>query len=281
MRFSQRMAKIYASVSTSASKRPAQTKTFLMRRCVAGPLISFGIANTPAANAARRRQQSLLRSLAELIRCICLISPAPHMFCVGFVRRHFVIVCGLHYPPHSSTGVSTCSLCGAAWCRSMPASIFAYRFPHVSNLSVFMRLCISCRFRLNHFCSTLPDAFRSPHLRHMLLVPMSVHSLFRYFQLVSAHVLSSTVHDSPRKFRKATLKRALQFVPQESETSAFNLILHFEWGLRWTGRKQFFPAVSNHKQAKAKAKATAKAPESSDDSQFEELFGTNSSDEAD
>jgi hypothetical protein len=141
-----------------------------------------------------------------------------------------------------------------------------------------MRLRISCRFRLNHFCSTLPDAFRSPHLRHMLLVPMSVHSLFRYFQLVSAHALSSTVHDSPRKFRKATLKRALEFLPKEGERTPDNLINHLEWGLRGPSRTQYFPAP------KAKAKAKASSPSDSDDSSevnVENLFGVNSSSEAD
>ena len=119
--FLRMMEKRYSSISSPSVSRLSQN-AFLMSRRVAGPLIGYGIANTirAAAAARTRSKQSLMRSLAELIRCICLISPAPHMFCVGFVRCHFVIVCGLHYPPHSSTGVSTCSLCGAAWCRSMP-----------------------------------------------------------------------------------------------------------------------------------------------------------------
>jgi hypothetical protein len=238
-------------------------RTFLTSRRVAGPLIGCGTPNTKrVASAARRSKQLLMRSLAELIRCICLISPAPHMFCVGFVRRLFVIACGLHYPPHSSTGVFTCSLCGAGWCRPMPVLIFAYRFPHVSNLSVFMRLCISCRFRLNQFCSTLSDAFRSPHHRHMLLVPMSVHSLFKYFQLVSAHALSSTVHDSPRRFREKTLKRALQFLPKEGEKEPRDLINHLEWGLRGAKHKQSFPALP--KASKPKAKTNASSSSDSD-----------------
>ena len=112
----------------------------------------------------------------------------------------------------------------------------------------------------------------------MLLVPMSVHSLFRYFQLVSAHALSSTVHDSPRKFRKATLKRALEFLPKEGERTPDNLINHLEWGLRGPSRTQYFPAP------KAKAKAKASSPSDSDDSSevdVENLFGVNSSSEAD
>jgi hypothetical protein len=187
----------------------------------------------------------------------------------------------LHIPPLGSPHVRYAVPHGAGLCRFHPVSIFAYRFPHVSNLSVFMRLCISCRLRLNHFCSTLPDAFRSPHLRHMLLVPMSVHSLLRYFQLVSAHALSSAVHDSPRRFRSKTLKRALQFLPHESETAPSTLIDHFEWGLRGSGRKQFFPPLPKGPTApKAKAKAKAQASESSSISDHE-LFGSNSSDAAD
>ena len=108
----------------------------------------------------------------------------------------------------------------------------------------------------------------------MLLVPMSVHSLLRYFQLVSAHAFSSTVHDSPRKFRTKTLKRALQFLPHETETAPSILIDHFEWGLRGVGRNQFFPPLP-----KAKAKAKAQASESSSISD-RELFGENSSDAA-
>jgi hypothetical protein len=142
------------------------------------------------------------------------------------------------------------------------ASLFAYRFPHVSNLSVFMLLCISCRFRLNQFCSTLSDAFRSPHLRHMLLVPMSVHSLFKYFQLVSAHALSTTVHDSPRIFRKQTYKRALEFLPLKGEKEPSRLINHLEWGLRGKARATIFPLLQQS-NAKAKAKAKAKASKSS------------------
>ena len=255
-----------------------------MSRCVAGPLISCGIADFKRkASAARKWQKSVKRSLAELIRCNCLISPAPHMFCVGFVRRHFVIVCGLHYPPHSSTGVSTCSLCGAAWCRSVLVLIFAYGFPHASNLSVFMRLCISGRFHLSHFCSTLLDAFRSPHLRHMLLVPMSVHSLFRYFQLVSAHALSSTAHDSPRKFTKKAWLKAQQFLPTDIDEKRPNsLLFHFEWGLRGPARQQIFPPLKA--KAKAKAKARAKASSSlpsASSSDMDELFGKHSSEKSD
>ena len=143
-----------------------------------------------------------------------------------------------------------------------------------------MRLRISCRFRLDHFCSTLPDACRSPHLRHMLLVPMSVHSLFRCFQLVSAHALSSTVHDSPRKFRTSTLKRALPFLPQEGERTPNSLINFLQWGLQGSSRQQVFPQF----KAKAKAKAKASSSSDSDDSNEvsdEELFGKNSSPEAD
>ena len=205
------------------------------------------------------------------------------MFCVGFVRCHFVIVCGLHYPPHSSTGVSTCSLCGAAWCRSVLVLIFAYGFPHASNLSVFMRLCISGRFHLSHFCSTLLDAFRSPHLRHMLLVPMSVHSLFRYFQLVSAHALSSTAHDSPRKFTKKAWLKAQQFLPTDIDEKRPNsLLFHFEWGLRGPARQQIFPPLKA--KAKAKAKARAKASSSlpsASSSDMDELFGKHSSEKSD
>jgi hypothetical protein len=70
---------------------------------------------------------------------------------------------------------------------------------------------------------------------------MSVHSLFKYFQLVSAHALSSTVHDSPRRFREKTLKRALQFLPKEGEKEPRDLINHLEWGLRGAKHKQISP----------------------------------------
>ena len=112
---------------------------------------------------------------------------------------------------------------------------------------------------------------------------MSVHSLFRYFQLVSAHALSSTAHDSPRKFTKKAWLKAQQFLPTDIDEKRPNsLLFHFEWGLRGPARQQIFPPLKA--KAKAKAKARAKASSSlpsASSSDMDELFGKHSSEKSD
>jgi hypothetical protein len=117
----QRYASTFRRLALSRLRQGLTTHkhkwTFLTRRRVAGPLVGCLTSNTLAKpSAARESKKILMRSLAELIRCICLISPAPHMFCVGFVRRHFVIVCGLHYPPLGSSHVRHAVPDGAGLC---------------------------------------------------------------------------------------------------------------------------------------------------------------------
>jgi hypothetical protein len=136
----------------------------------------------------------MMRSLAELIRCICL-----RLVC--FVS---VLFGPILWAPRRSSHVRYAAL----------VLLLFKCFPHPSNLSVFMLLCFSRRFCLGPFGSILSDAPRFPHVRYALLVPISVHSLSKCFQLVSAHALSSSVHDLPRTFRAQTFSKAYAMLPR-------------------------------------------------------------------
>ena len=88
------------------------------------------------------------------------------------------------------------------------------------------------------------------------------------------------MNQSCETFRAKTLKRALQFLPHETETAPSILIDHFEWGLRGPARQQIFPPLKAKAKAKARAKASSSLPSASS-SDMEELFGKHSSEKSD